>query len=163
MGSRLCHAFCFLIVIGIVTLRTNLSHSWCGFHVFSWSRADKIPPSLYSTYCQACSSAAEKKPESKVNRSPCPWDEYLSASLVRRCAGDPSASAGLAMSGGTHLTCQVTGSQAPWEVNWQAMSLMCCLSLWYGFCLLSWFRWPGGQALRPRELILKQGVVGGLR
>uniref|UniRef100_A0A8C0JVD8 FA complementation group A n=1 Tax=Canis lupus dingo TaxID=286419 RepID=A0A8C0JVD8_CANLU len=25
--------------------------------------ADKIPPSLYSTYCQACSSAAEKKPE----------------------------------------------------------------------------------------------------
>uniref|UniRef100_A0A8C0JWV1 FA complementation group A n=1 Tax=Canis lupus dingo TaxID=286419 RepID=A0A8C0JWV1_CANLU len=27
------------------------------------SRSDKIPPSLYSTYCQACSSAAEKKPE----------------------------------------------------------------------------------------------------
>uniref|UniRef100_A0A8C0TPL6 FA complementation group A n=1 Tax=Canis lupus familiaris TaxID=9615 RepID=A0A8C0TPL6_CANLF len=36
----------------------------------SLRRADKIPPSLYSTYCQACSSAAEKKPESKVNRSP---------------------------------------------------------------------------------------------
>uniref|UniRef100_A0A8C0JZF6 FA complementation group A n=1 Tax=Canis lupus dingo TaxID=286419 RepID=A0A8C0JZF6_CANLU len=49
----------------------------------SLRRADKIPPSLYSTYCQACSSAAEKKPE----------NEYLSASLVRRCAGDPSASA----------------------------------------------------------------------
>ncbi|XP_072587395.1 Fanconi anemia group A protein isoform X4 [Vulpes vulpes] len=29
----------------------------------SLRRADKIPPSLYSTYCQACSSAAEKKPE----------------------------------------------------------------------------------------------------
>ncbi|XP_047566032.1 Fanconi anemia group A protein isoform X6 [Lutra lutra] len=30
----------------------------------SLRRADKIPPSLYSTYCQACSTAGEKKPES---------------------------------------------------------------------------------------------------
>uniref|UniRef100_A0A452TVY9 FA complementation group A n=1 Tax=Ursus maritimus TaxID=29073 RepID=A0A452TVY9_URSMA len=29
--------------------------------------ADKIPPSLYSTYRQACSTAEEKKPESKAN------------------------------------------------------------------------------------------------
>ncbi|XP_021561324.2 Fanconi anemia group A protein isoform X1 [Neomonachus schauinslandi] len=29
----------------------------------SLRRADKIPPSLYSTYCQACSTAEEKKPE----------------------------------------------------------------------------------------------------
>ncbi|XP_047702216.1 Fanconi anemia group A protein isoform X1 [Prionailurus viverrinus] len=30
----------------------------------SLRRADKIPPSLYSAYCQACSTAEEKKPES---------------------------------------------------------------------------------------------------
>ncbi|XP_046934942.1 Fanconi anemia group A protein isoform X5 [Lynx rufus] len=30
----------------------------------SLRRADKIPPSLYSAYCQACSAAEEKKPES---------------------------------------------------------------------------------------------------
>ncbi|XP_077610266.1 Fanconi anemia group A protein [Crocuta crocuta] len=29
----------------------------------SLRRADKIPPSLYSTYCQACSAAEERKPE----------------------------------------------------------------------------------------------------
>lgn len=35
-----------------------------------WSRADKIPPSVYATYRQACATAEKEKPESE-NHNPC--------------------------------------------------------------------------------------------
>ena len=55
-----CIAYlCFLIVSGIVIAVDY-------FTVSFWPRADKIPPALYSTYRQACSTAGQKQPEGVV-------------------------------------------------------------------------------------------------